>query len=240
MMFLSDGAVYAGVGETLNFGWTRTEIVRYLEGLYNQSISAKNLCTLLLDHCDLLYNRRPGDDTSFACVRRRDRSFYNLMVGPATNPDDDGKMLGDFFSEKGKHIVCGGTSAKVAARYLRTEVRCGPGYVSKSTPPISEIDGVDLVTEGVITLNELVKIADDYLHENKDYFDWSYKEDGASLLARALFEEATDVAFYVGCAVNPAHQDPRLHIDITTKMGLVTSLAESLKKMGKNVRIRYF
>jgi hypothetical protein len=240
IVLLSDGAIYAGVGETLNFGWTRKEIVKYLEGLYSPTISSKNLATLLVDHCDILYNRRPGDDTSSAVIRRRARSNVNLMVGPATNPLDDDKMMGLFFGKNGQHIVCGGTSAKVASRYLHAEVQTRFEYVDREIPPISHIAGVDLVTEGIITLNRLVQIAHDYLGPNKDYFDWSYKQDGASLLAKALFEDATDISFFVGCAVNPAHQDPRFDINISTKMGLVDELARLLKQMNKTIRVAYF
>jgi hypothetical protein len=105
LILVTDGAVYAGVGETLNFGWTRKEIVSYMEALYDPSISSKNLATLLVDHCDLLYNRRPGDDTSAAVLRRRAKKTVNLMVGPATNPGDDDKMMALFFAQKGEHIV---------------------------------------------------------------------------------------------------------------------------------------
>jgi hypothetical protein len=113
-------------------------------------------------------------------------------------------------------------------------------YVTPEVPPTSLVAGIDLVTEGVLTLNKVVEISKDCLGSNQDYFDWSFRTDGASLLAKALFEEATDVSFYVGCAVNPAHQDPRYHINISTKMQLVEELAASLKKMGKRIKVAYF
>ena len=240
LLLMSDGAVYAGVGETLNFGWTRKEIGSYMEALFSPGLSAKNLATLLVDHCRVLYNSRPGDDTTALVLRRRKRVNANLLVGPATNPEDDGKMMSLFFSKEGKHLVCGGTTGKVCARYLGTKVEPTLDYPDPMIPPISHIDGVDLATEGVITLNALVRLAEDYLGKNERYFDWSYKEDGASLLARVLFEEASDISFFVGCAVNPAHQDPSLGISIATKMQLVEALAQSLRRMGKHIRVAYF
>lgn len=238
--FTSDGAVYAGVGESLNFGWTREEIVQYLEALVSPSISCKNVATILVDHCNTLYNNRPGDDTTAVVVRRRKKSHLALMVGPATNPADDDKMMKLFFASPGKHVVCGGTSAKVAATYLHEPIDSSLEYVDKNIPPISHIAGIDLVAEGVITLNKLVSIAHDYEDGNQQYFEWSYKQDGASLLARILLEEATDIDFYVGCAINPAHQDPRLHISISTKMGLVDELTASLRNLNKRVSVHYF
>lgn len=240
LILVSDGAIYAGVGETLNFGWTRKEIVSYMSALYDSSISSKNLATLLVDHCDVLYNRRPGDDTTACVIRRRNRHSVNVMVGPATNPDDDEKMMALFFSSKGDHVVCGGTSSKVAARFLHREVITSLDYPDVHIPPISHIEGVDLCTEGVITLNKAVEIALDYLGPNTEYFDWSFRQDGASLLAKTLFEEATDINFFVGCAVNPAHQDPRFRLNISMKMQLVEELTKSLEEMGKHVNVAYF
>lgn len=78
-------------------------------------------------------------------------------------------------------------------------------------PPIAELEGVDLVTEGVITVNRVLTYAKDYLEDNTSYTQWSYKKDGASLIARLLFEEATDINFFVGKAVNPLIRTPIAH-----------------------------
>ena len=96
------------------------------------------------------------------------------------------------------------------------------------------------MTEGVITLNRVLQMAKDYLGPNGLYFEWTFRQDGASLLAKTLFEEASDISFFVGCAVNPAHQDPRYHIDITMKMQIVEELTKALKEMGKLVKVAYF
>jgi hypothetical protein len=99
------------------------------------------------------------------------------------------------------------------------------------------MEGADLVTEGVITMNRVVEYAKDYLADNHSYEQWSFKHDGASLIARLLFEEATDINFYVGRAINPAHQNPDLPINFNIKMGLVKDLSEALQAMGKQVKV---
>ena len=99
---------------------------------------------------------------------------------------------------------------------------------------------MDLVTEGVITVNKVVEYARDYLESNAMYEEWSMHRDGASLIARLLFEEATDINFYVGRAVNPAHQNPDLPINFNIKMNLVEELSSCLKKMGKRIKVSYF
>lgn len=55
------------------------------------------------------------------------------------------------------------------------------------------------------------------------------RKDGASMISRLLFEEATDINFYVGKAINPAHQNPDLPINFNIKMNLVRELSEALK-----------
>ena len=113
-------------------------------------------------------------------------------------------------------------------------------FVDPEIPPIAEIEGVDLVTEGVITINRVLEYAKNYLEDNKSYEQWSYKKDGASQIARLLFEEATDINFFVGRAVNPAHQNPNLPINFNIKMRLVDELATCLTKMGKKIKVSYF
>ena len=96
------------------------------------------------------------------------------------------------------------------------------------------------MTEGVITVNKVLQYARDYLGENKSYEHWSIKRDGASLICRMLFEEATDINFFVGRAINPAHQNPDLPINFSIKMNLVEDLSKCLRQMGKRVKVSYF
>ena len=105
---------------------------------------------------------------------------------------------------------------------------------------VRDIDGVDLVTEGVITVNRVLEYAKDYLGENEKYEHWNFKRDGASLICQLLFEEATDINFYVGRAINPAHQNPDLPINFSIKMNLVEELSKCLKQMGKRIKVSYF
>ena len=164
----------------------------------------------------------------------------NILFGPPSNRDDSNRMMSLFFSKKGKHIVCGGTTSNIAAKYLRKPLRASLSYEESDVPPMGEIEGVDLVTEGVITINKVLTYARDYLKDNETYTQWCFKHDGASQIARLLFEEATDINFYVGRAVNPAHQNPELPINFNIKMNLVEELSQCLRQMGKRIKISYF
>lgn len=240
LIAVSDGAIHAGVGVTMNFGWQRKEIISYMETFYNVGFTAKTLSTILLDECYSLYNGQPGDDTTVCTICIRKREPMNLIIGPPANRDDCSKMMALFFSKEGKHIVCGGTTSSIAAEYLKKKLVTKVEYVDPEIPPIAEIEGVDLVTEGIITINKVLKYAQDFLKDNEAYRQWGYKKDGASQIARLLFEEATDINFFVGKAVNPAHQNPDLPINFNIKMRLVDTLAECLKKMGKRIKVSYF
>ena len=96
------------------------------------------------------------------------------------------------------------------------------------------------MTEGVITLSKVIEYAKDALDKNELYETWSFQRDGASLICRLLFEEATDINFFVGRAVNPAHQNPDLPINFSIKMNLVQELSAALQKMGKRIKVSYF
>jgi hypothetical protein len=237
---MSDGCPHAGIGISYNFGWKREDIISYLETVTAGGYTAKNIATMLVDECNRLYASKPGDDATACVIKVRKRVPMNLLFGPPSDRDDCDRMLSLFFSKEGKHIVCGGTTSTIAAKYLRKPLRASLSFERSDIPPIAEIEGVDLVTEGVITINRVVEYAKDYLGENKFYEHWSFKRDGASLISRLLFEEATDINFYVGRAINPAHQNPDLPINFNIKMNLVEELSKSLKQMGKRIKVSYF
>lgn len=240
LIAVSDGALHAGVGRELNFGWERSNIIDFMETLADGGFTAKTLTTILLEECNRLYGGKPGDDTTVCTVRIRKREPMNLMFGPPVNRDDQQRMISLFFAKEGKHIVCGGTTSTIVAKYLNKPLRPELNYSDPDIPPTASIEGVDLVTEGVITINRVVEYAKDYLMGNEAYSQWSAKQDGASRIARLLFEEATDINLFVGRAINPAHQNPDLPISFNIKMRLTEELESCLKKMGKRVRVSYF
>ena len=236
---MSDGCPHAGIGTAYNFGWKREDITEFIEMLAPVGYTAKNLSTMLVDECDKLYGKKPGDDATACVVRIRKREPMNMLFGPPFNRDDADRMMSLFFSKEGKHIICGGTTSSIAAKYLGKPLKASLNFDS-DLPPTAELEGVDLVTEGVITVNKVLEYAKDYLGENKYYEHWSFKRDGASLISRLLFEEATDINFYVGRAINPAHQNPDLPINFSIKMNLVEELSKCLKDMGKRIKVSYF
>lgn len=120
---------------------------------------------------------------------------------------------------------------------MGTTVKTCLDFPDKDVPPIGFIDGIDVTTEGVLTLRKLADMSEKYI----DPHDLTPKrftaKDGASLLAELLFEEATHVTFFVGQSINKAHQG--LPIDITMKLKLVERISHNLELMGKTVILNY-
>ena len=239
-VMMSDGCPHAGIGNSYNVGWKVEDIAEYMSTFYSVGYTAKTLSTILIDECNRLYEEKPADDATACVVRIRKREPMNLLFGPPSNRDDCNKMMSLFFSKEGKHIICGGTTSTLASKYLGKPLKPKLDFVDKDIPPIAELEGADLVTEGVITVNRVLTYAKDYLDSNEAYTKWGFKQDGASRISRLLFEEATDINFFVGRAINPAHQNPDLPINFNIKMQLVTELSDCLKKMGKRIKVSYF
>jgi len=237
---MSDGCPHAGIGLSYNFGWKREDIIDFMEVVATAGYTAKTLSTILVDQVNKLYEQKPGDDATACVVKIRKRVPMNILFGPPSNRDDTERMMSLFFSKEGKHIVCGGTTSTIVSRYLGKPLRASLNFDKNGVPPIAEIEGVDLVTEGVITVNKVLEYARDALKDNTLYEEWGYGRDGASLICRLLFEEATDINFYVGRAINPAHQNPDLPINFNIKMNLVEELSKCLKLMGKRIKVSYF
>ena len=240
MVAMSDGCPHAGIGLAYNFGWKWEDIAEFMRCMSIAGYTAKTLATMLIDEVNKEYGYHPGDDASACVVKIRKREPMNILFGPPKNRDDCDRMMSLFFSKEGKHIICGGTTSSIAAKYLGKPLRASLTFERSDIPPIAEIEGVDLVTEGVITVNKVIEYAKDVLGDNKLYEEWNFKRDGASLISRLLFEEATDINFYVGRAVNPAHQNPDLPINFNIKMNLVEELSGCLKQMGKRIKVSYF
>lgn len=238
---MSDGCPHAGIGVAYNFGWKREDIADYMLTISTGGFTAKVLSSMLIDEVNRLYGGKPGDDATACVIKIRKRIPMNILFGPPSNRDDCNRMMNLFFSKEGKHIICGGTTSSIASSWLRKPLRPVLKFERSDIPPIAELEGVDLVTEGVITVNKVVEYANDYISNNDTYEEWGYgSQDGASLISRLLFEEATDINFYVGKAINPAHQNPNLPINFNIKMNLVKELSDALKQMGKHIKVSYF
>ncbi|MBT9775841.1 SpoIIE family protein phosphatase [Clostridium sp. MCC353] len=244
LILMSDGTIHAGVGRLLNFGWVWDDIATYAVKQYSLTISAMRLASSISRACDELYQFRPGDDTTVAVMRIIDSKPVHLMTGPAQKMEDDSRMVADFMGGDGaKRIVCGGTSATIVSRVLKKRLDVSLDYVDPEIPPIAYMDGIDLVTEGVLTLNRVIQLLKRYVKNesvSEEFFLELDKPNGASMVAKVLIEDCTELHLYVGKAINSAYQNPGLPFDLGIRQNLVEQLKHTVEDMGKQVIVTYY
>ncbi len=242
LALISDGVVYAGVGSILNFGWTWESVAEWLRKESLKEKSAPRLAAALSQAVKELYMDKPGYDSTVMVARISPRQVVNMFAGPPKNKDDDPKMVRDFMTSSGKKLICGGSSANIVARVLNRSIETSLDYVDPLIPPIATIQGIDLVTEGVLTLSRTVEILQEYLDHETDsfYFKKLDEKNGAAMLAKILLEECTTLNLFIGTAINPAHQNPGLPSDLSIKLKLIDKLCGLMERLGKRVTKKYY
>lgn len=241
-VLMSDGAIWAGEEETMNYNWEWDDMAAYTLKCTNETLSAARLAAMLSQVCYDLYGQKPGDDTTVAVTRVIRRQVVNIFTGPPSRKEDDERVVHDFMKQEGKKVICGGTSANVASRVLKREIVTLVKHADPKIPPMATMEGLDLVTEGVLTIGSALDLLHRYENDDFDeaFFDALDAENGAAKLARLLIEECTDLNLFVGRALNPAHQNSNLPFDLSVRMNLVEQLKDCAERMGKHVTVKYY
>lgn len=240
---MSDGVIYAGAGSILNLqGWTWEAVSEYTLKCTKKTLSASRLAVMLCQACDELYEEKPGDDTTVAVARVAERRVVSIFTGPPAKKEDDERIIYDFMHAEGKKVISGGTSANIAARVLGKKIVTEMSTAGPNVPPTAVIDGIDLVTEGVLTLGKCLKLLKKYVRGEFDaeFFDELDADNGASRLAKLLIEECTELNLFVGTAVNDAHKETELNFDLSMRQNLVEQLTRTAEEMEKRVTVRYY
>jgi serine/threonine protein phosphatase PrpC len=235
ILLMTDGVTHSGIGKLAENGWDQEDIIDFLERIYTPDISAPCMAASICNACMTLNMNSADDDITAFAVKMKPRQSVNIMLGPPKKKDEDEKILKLFFAKDGKRVVCGGTTASAVSKYLSVPMAVIPDSGSEEIPAMASIEGVDLVTEGVITLKKVVDICNLFIHDPLILLDLKKRRDGAALLSTLLIEEATDISIYFGTTVNLAHSDTE--IDFNTKLTLIKQLEEYLEQMGKRVHL---
>jgi hypothetical protein len=238
---VSDGVIHAGIGNVLNLGWQWPNVEDYLIRSSSEEKCAKNISRNLVETCWMLYGGNPGDDTTVVSVMARRPAYLDMFTGPPQNLEDDTYVIERLMRGRGKKIVCGGTAANIAARELKKELKVSLEFYDPEVPPTASIEGIDLTTEGVLTLSKTVEKLRKYCHSFSE--DGIRKEfegrDGASRLSRMLVEECTHLNLWVGKTINPAHQNPDFPMDLSIKLNVIDELVSLMRELGKIVSVIY-
>lgn len=235
LVLVSDGVLNAGIGGAYRLGWGWESLQAYVESHVHESLSAEGLASKLARVVEELYEGPPGDDVSIAVVKARRKRTLTMLIGPPAEPQNDDRVVDALMSGPGRRVVCGGTTARIVARRLGRPIEVDLETGTESVPPIGRIEGIDLVTEGTLTVTKALEI----LREELPGEPWKLKIDGANRLVD-LLSDADAVKVIVGRAMNPAHQNPKLPKNLSLKTQVIEVLAEVLRRKGKQVDIEYY
>ncbi len=230
---VSDGVIHAGIGGLLPLGLGWNGVASRLSEDIAKASDSLDLCNSLLDCCDGYYLGKPGDDTTVVAIKIRRPYRLNLMMGPPATPEHDREVIERFLAAPGSKVVSGGTTATLVSRIIAKPLKVSLEYHDSNIPPIAHLEGIDLVTEGVLTLNA----AADRLRAPKELRQ-SKRMDGASLVARMLLD-SDHVHIWAGGAVNPAHQNPLLPSAMNIKLQVLSRLRTQLELLGKVVHMEW-
>lgn len=235
LIMISDGVVHAGVGGVLNLGWQWENVAQYLEKVMQHETDMPKVVSLLTDVCDNLYVRKPGDDTTVVGVKIRPIEKVTLFAGPPQDPAEDELVAKKLLNGEGKKVVCGGTTSEIISRELNRPVTVNLKDMRSSleVPPTAHIEGVDLVTEGTITLSRALQLLEEDVNPE------TLEDNGISRLMNILL--GSDIIdFVVGTKINEAHQDPALPKDLEIRRSLIRRLANVMETMYfKQTNIRF-
>ena len=234
LISVSDGGVNAGIGGIWNLGWSWERVAHYLERRSAETADAQELADDFCAVCDKLYGGRPGDDTTILALRVRAKRRAFVMVGPPSDPAQDVAVVNELLAGEGEKIVCGGTTGNLVARELGAEVEVDLASAAPGVPPMGIIEGIDLVTEGVLTLTGVR----DRLKAGVSARQLRYGVDGISRLAGAMLR-ADELRIKVGMAVNPAHQNAQMPQELAFKFQIIKEIGQLLEARGKTVRVEY-
>jgi len=233
IVFVSDGVVNAGIGGLYPLGWGLDQIASFLQEHCHPDLSAQELADKLAQAVWDLYCSKPGDDVSVVVIKARQKLVATVLTGPPADKSADEAVVTRFRQCPGFLAVCGGTTAKIVARYLGGKpLEVDLATAKPDVPPLARVEGVDLTTEGILTLTK----TNDLLQSGADKETVKFDTDGSSALVR-LCLDVDHIHFMVGLSVNPAHQNPDLPRQLGMKLAIVREIAEELRKRDKEVTI---
>jgi hypothetical protein len=232
LIAVSDGEIHAGIGGLLNLGWDWDKIAKFLETQVYEDISAQKIAQILVDQAKQLYQGKPGDDTTVGVLKIRPKRYATFMIGPPVSREDDTAVVERFLNLPGRKIVSGGTTAGIVGKMLGKDVVVDLSTMTSKIPPTGKLEGIELVTEGVHTVNHALEI----LENVSDIEELVGERDGASRLAwEFLFADSINI--FLGQAINPAHLNPNLPQEMGFKSRSVQAMASLLKERGKEVTL---
>ncbi len=237
IIFCSDGVTQSGLGgERLQMGWGLDNLQKFVEDAVREEIdiSAVKLGTKVVNKANQNDNFHPLDDISCGVIYFRDPRRLMIFSGPPQDPGIDAMFTGLLKQFEGKKIVCGATTGDMVAREWGEEIIDSKEMLDPELPPVFYMNGVDLITEGILTLSKVSELLKKY---NNNY---QLGKGPADEIVRYLLD-CDEIHFLVGTNINTAHQDPTMPVELELRRTVVHRIARTLEeKFLKEVTMRFF
>lgn len=235
IIIVSDGVPHAGVGAVLDLGWGMEGLLHYVRKKMPSITEPEEWVQEILDITNILYAEEPGDDATVFAIRARKPRHLMLLSGPPKEPMQDQEVCQALKDFAGRKIICGGATGNMVARHWQCEIETELVYSDPSVPPIAKMAGVNLVTEGILTINKAIE----RLRQVLGGESLGSKNDGATLLARELLQ-SEEISLHIGTAINPAHKSLAPAITYPDRIQAFAELVHLLDRLGKKVEITWY
>lgn len=236
IVFFSDGISQSGMGtQTMPVGWGNEMVQEYLLKLIknNPEISARELAKGLVNKAYANDGYKPKDDITCGVIYFRKPRKTMVMTGPPISREKDREMAEMLERFDGKKVICGGTTAKIIARELNRDVSVDMTDHDPEIPPCCTMKGIDLVTEGTITIGKIVELL-----EKDNHNDYPRKNGVTKTINHLL--DSDIIHFVVGTKINEAHQDPNIPVELGLRRTLIKRMGRLLEeKYLKEVKIQF-
>jgi hypothetical protein len=231
----TDGVSQSGMGTPdYPFGWSdgaREFVEKMVKN--EPDISARKLSAKVVNMAYVNDGYHPKDDTTCATIYFRHPRKLLICTGPPFEKENDSMLASIFNSYEGKKVICGATTVDIIARELKREVVDSMEFTDPDLPPTSQMDGADLVTEGILTLSKVNTILDTY-NETVNLGN------GPAEQLVKLILESDIIDFVIGTCINIAHQDPNLPVELEIRRTVVKRIANLLQeKFLKEVKLKF-
>ncbi|MDD2630271.1 MAG: SpoIIE family protein phosphatase, partial [Limnochordia bacterium] len=232
LVCVTDGVIHAGIGAKLALGLGEAGLQEFLQARLTPNMTAQEVADRITEYVHYLYNGKPGDDATTLVLKIRKPKRLMVLVGPPKDRALDKALAHKLAYYPGTKVVCGGTTAKLVARELGRQIEIDLEQFPVEHPPTGQIEGIDLVTEGIITLCGAAQFLE---NKNQDH-----QEDSPAVLLGQMLLASDYIDFHVGGAINPAHQNPELPFDLALKQQVVNKIAAALAHRGKRVQVQLY
>jgi len=236
IVFFSDGITQAGMGEYRTpLGWGREAVSDFVlrQIAADDRVSARDLSHQLVSEANRLDGLAAKDDTTAGVIYFRQPRRLLMLTGPPFSHSRDGELAELAETFPGRKVICGGTTANIVSRLLHREIRMDLSDYDSEIPPAARMDGIDLITEGTLTLGRVAAILE------AGGIDESGRSNAATRLVGMLLDSDL-VEFAVGTRINQAHQDPNIPVELDLRRNIVKKIASLLEqRFMKEVHLQY-